>query len=65
MSKRGGVPEKDAFGPGPGEGSVWLLTKRNGEVIRSVGPTAYKAAASVGLSLGELADVKQCREPQK
>lgn len=58
MSKRGGVPEKEAFGPGPGEGTVWLLVKRNGETLRAVGVTAYKAAQSVGLSLGELADVR-------
>jgi hypothetical protein len=46
------------FGPQQPKGTVWLLTRRaasgGAESREAVGPTAIKAAQSIGWALGEL-----------
>lgn len=55
--KRRGVSEEEAFGPGPGAGTIWTLTTKNGQTMQSWGATAYEACANVGLNLGQVAHI--------
>jgi len=57
VSKRRGVDEQEAFGPAPGQGTVWTITTKNGEIKQSWGATAFLACAHIGLNLGQVAKI--------
>lgn len=57
MKGREGIPEKHAFGPAPGPGTVWVVTTKQGETKQATGETAFKAAAFLGMSLGQVAHI--------
>lgn len=53
--KKKGIPE---FGPAPGKGTVWVIETKQGATMRSVGVTAFEACERVGLTLGQVADIR-------
>ena len=64
MKTREGVSEKDAIGGVKPEGTTWRMFRRDsGEECRSVGKTAFEAAARKGWAMGELSDIYPVRLP--
>jgi hypothetical protein len=69
MKTRSGVPESRAFGPAMSSETQWLVTPRKAPLewlmknegayqLESSGPTAYAACARLGMSLGEVVDIR-------
>jgi hypothetical protein len=57
VSSRRGVDEQYAFGPAPGQGTIWTIVTKNGETKQSWGDTAFTACAHIGLNLGQVAKI--------
>lgn len=72
MKTRSGVPESRAFGPAMSRETRWVIVPRAGELVsllkgnltvrHSSGPTAFAACARLGISLGEVVDIRPVTE---
>lgn len=73
MKTRSGVPESRAFGPAMSSETKWLVTPRDAPLewllknegayqLESDGPTAFEACARLGMSLGEVVDIRPVTE---
>jgi hypothetical protein len=67
MKTRSGVPESRAFGPAMSSETQWeimvpcVLDPRHSRLL-SYGPTAFAACANIGISLGEVVDIRPVTE---
>lgn len=73
MKTRSGVPESRAYGPALPSDTRWLVTPRKAPLewllkndgayqLDSYGPTAFVACALLGMSLGEVVDIRPATE---
>lgn len=74
MKTRSGVPESRAFGPAMSGETKWLVTPRKAPIewlmkipgrayqLVSSGPTAFVACARLGISLGDVVDIRPVTE---
>lgn len=73
MKTRSGVPESRAFGPAMSSETQWVVFPRIAPMhwllhnsgayqLESSGPTAFAACARLGMSLGEVVDIRPVAE---